>query len=78
MLPLYREGVDHDIVLKGSSSDLAPSPLYNMSLEQLELVKVYLQEHLYKGFIVPSDVPFIAPVLFAKKPKGGWRFYVNF
>ena len=42
MLPLYREGVDHDIVLKSSSRELAPSPLYNMLLEQLELVKAYL------------------------------------
>ena len=41
-LPPHREGVDHDIILEGSSSDLAPSPLYNMSLEQLELVKAYL------------------------------------
>ena len=70
--------MDHDIVLEGSSSDLAPSPLYNILLEQLELVKVYLREHLYKGFIVLSDVPFAALVLFAKKPKGGWRFCVNF
>jgi hypothetical protein len=49
-----------------------------MSLEQLELVKAYLQEHLQKGFIVPSDAPFTAPVLFAKKPGGGWRFCVDF
>jgi len=42
MLLLYYEEVDHDIILKGNSRDLAPSPLYNMLLEQLELVKVYL------------------------------------
>ena len=71
MLPPYHKGVDHNIVLKSSSRELAPSPLYNISLEQLELVKAYLQEHLQKGFIVPSDAPFTAPVLFAKKPKGG-------
>jgi len=41
-LPPHHEGVDHDIILKGNSRDLAPSPLYNISLEQLELVKVYL------------------------------------
>jgi len=45
-LPPHRKGVDHDIILKGNSRDLAPSPLYNISLEQLELVKVYLQKHL--------------------------------
>jgi len=42
MLLPHREGVDYNIILKGSSSDLAPSPLYNILLEQLELVKVYL------------------------------------
>jgi len=46
MLSLYREGVDYDIVFESSSRELAPSPLYNISLEQLELVKAYLQEHL--------------------------------
>jgi len=46
MLPPHREGVDHNIVLKSSSRELAPSPLYNILLKQLELVKAYLQEHL--------------------------------
>jgi len=41
-LPPHREGVDYNIILKGNSRDLAPSPLYNISLEQLELIKVYL------------------------------------
>jgi len=27
---------------------------------------------------VLSNIPFIAPVLFAKKLKGGWRFYIDF
>jgi len=71
MLPPHREGVDHNIVLKSSSKELAPSPLYNISLEQLELVKAYLQEHLQKGFIIPSDIPFAAPILFTKKLGGG-------
>ena len=74
----HRKGVDHDIVLEGDDQRLAPSPLYNMSLEQLELVKAYLEEHLRKGFIVPSDAPWASPVLFAKKPGGGWRFCVDF
>jgi len=42
MLPPYRKGVDYNIVLKSSSRELAPSPLYNILLEQLELVKAYL------------------------------------
>src|SRR3954454_11412930 len=49
-----------------------------MSLKQLELVKSYLKEHLHKGFIVPSSAPFASPILFAKKPGGGWRFCVDY
>ena len=41
-LPPYCKGVDYDIILKGNSRNLAPSPLYNILLEQLELIKVYL------------------------------------
>ena len=76
-LPLYKKKMDHDIVLK-ADNNLLPSPLYSISLEQLELVKEYLKDHLYKGFIVPSDAPYASPVLFAKKPGGGWRFCVDY
>ena len=49
-----------------------------MSLEQLELVKAYLEDHLKKGFIIPSNAPYASPVLFAKKPRGGWHFCVDY
>jgi len=76
-LPPHREGADHDIQLEGGNT-LAPSPLYSMSIEHLKLMKEYLEEHLKKGFIVPSGAPFASPVLFAKKPGGGWRFCVDY
>ena len=76
-LPPHREGVDHKIELE-SEATLAPSPLYSMSLEHLELTKAYLQENMKKGFIEMSDASFASPVLFAKKPGGGWRFCVDY
>ena len=76
-LPPHRENVDHDIILE-ADNNLVPSPLYSMSLEQLEAVKVYLEDHLKRGFIVPSGAPYASPVLFAKKPGGGWRFCVDY
>ena len=76
-LPPRRPGVDHDIQLEAENT-LARSPLYSMSIEQLRLMKEYLEEHLRKGFIVPSGAPFSSPVLFAKKPGGGWRFCVDY
>ncbi len=41
-------------------------------------MKEYLEEYLKKGFIIPSGAPFSSPVLFAKKPGGGWRFCVDY
>jgi len=41
-------------------------------------MKEYLEEHLKKGFIILSRAPFLSPVLFAKKPGGGWRFCVDY
>jgi len=77
VLPPHREGVDHQIELT-SKNTLASSPLYSMSLEQLELVKSYLEDHLRRGFITHSNAPYASPVLFAKKPGGGWRFCVDY
>ena len=41
-------------------------------------MKEYLEEHLKKGFIMPSQAPFTSLVLFAAKPDGGLRFYVDY
>lgn len=75
-LPEHRAS-DHHIVLEG---DIKPGycPLYNMSREELDLVKNYLEEHLAKGFIQASGSPFASPVLFVRKPGGGLRFCVDY
>ncbi len=69
ILPLYQL-YDYKIKLV-KDVDLGFSPLYKMTIEELETVKEYLVNNLYKGFIKPSQVPFIAPVLFVKKPNRG-------
>lgn len=71
-LPPHR-AYDHKIALS-SDHDLKYSPLYKMSVPELETVKEYLLDNLSKGFIEPSQAPFAAPVLFVKKPNGGLRF----
>ena len=76
-LPLHKDKVDHNIVLK-EENNLTSSPLYSMSLKQLKLVKAYLEDHLKKGFIVLSDALYTSSVLFTKKPEGGWHFYINY
>ena len=57
---------------------LSRSRIYLISGPKLKQVKKYLNEHLKKGFIVPSQAPFASPILFAEKPNGGLRFCVDY
>jgi len=49
-----------------------------MLAKELEVVKKYLTKNLDKGFINPSQAPFVAPILFVKKPDGSLRFCINY
>ncbi|EKD16286.1 polymerase [Drepanopeziza brunnea f. sp. 'multigermtubi' MB_m1] len=49
-----------------------------MSILKLELTKAYLIDNFNKGFIEPSIALFAAPILFAKKQDGSFRFYIDF
>ena len=49
-----------------------------MSRDELLVLRKTLTEHLDKGFIRASSSPAAAPVLFAKKPRGGLRFCVDY
>jgi transposase InsO family protein len=77
VLPPFRPGVDHRIELEatdGKKPELPWGPLYNMSREELLVLRKTLTELLDKGFIRVSNSPAAAPILFAKKPGGGLRF----
>ena len=63
---------DHDKI------GLSKSRIYSISGHKLEQVKKYLDEHLKKGFIVLSHASFASSILFAKKPNGELRFYINY
>jgi hypothetical protein len=75
-LPPHRT-IDHKIVLE-QENNLGFSPLYQMSLSELQTVKRYLLDNLDKGFIVPSQAPYASPVLFVKKPDGSLRFCIDY
>jgi hypothetical protein len=76
VLPPHRH-CDHKIKLQPGTTP--PSgPLYNMSVEELTVLRKFLQENLDKGFIRASTSPAASPVLFAKKPGGGLRFCVDY
>jgi len=81
-LPPHRDGVDHKVNLlkdeKGHELAVPWGPLYNMSREELLVLRKTLSDYLSKGFIRASSSPAGAPVLFARKPGGGLRFCVDY
>ena len=81
-LPPHRPGIDHKIELEkdvnGKTPEAPWGPLYNMSRDELLVLRKTLNELLDKGFIRVSNSPAAAPVLFVKKPGGGLRFCCDY
>lgn len=81
-LPPHRDGIDHKIELEKDQNGRTPEapwgPLYNMSRDELLVLRKTLNELLDKGFIRVSNSPAAAPVLFVKKPGGGLRFCCDY
>ncbi len=70
---------DHRIKLeKDHEIDHEYASLYNLSKEELLLIKKYLKEHLNKNFIESSTVSYASLILFAKKSDDELRFCVNY
>ena len=77
-LLLYR-GPEINYRIKLDPGTKSPwGPLYNMSRDELLVLRKTLTDLLDKGFIRVSNSPAAAPVLFAKKPGGGLRFCVDY
>jgi len=82
-LPPSRPNIDHQIELidadaKGRKPEIPWGPLYNMSREELLVLRKTLHDLLSKDFIRVSNSPAAAPVLFVRKPGGGLRFCVDY
>ena len=81
-LPVHRKGIDHKIELLRTADGSEPAvpwgPLYNMSREELLVLRKTLTELLDKEFIRVSNSPAAAPVLFVRKPGGGLRFCCDY
>jgi len=72
-----RRPYDHKIQLQeGKTSTF--EPLYDMSQDELRVLKKYLENNLAKDFIQASSSPAASSILFVKKPSGGLRFCVNY
>ena len=81
-LPPHQPGIDYKIEFEkdenGQEKKAPWGPLYNMSREELLLLRKTLTEYLDKNFIRISSSLAAAPVLFARKPSGGLRFCVDY
>ncbi|CCE31587.1 uncharacterized protein CPUR_05440 [Claviceps purpurea 20.1] len=81
-LPPHRPGFDMQIPLmkdeKGKELQPPHGPLYDMSHEELLVLRATLTDLLDKGWIRASASPASSPVLFARKPGGGLRFCVDY
>ena len=75
-LPPIRD-IDHEIKLLDDTSPPVQQP-YRMSPLELRELKHQLEQLLSKGFIRPSNSPYGAPVLFAKKKDGSLRMCVDY
>jgi len=62
----------------GKEPQVPFGPLYNMSRNELLILRKELTSLLNKGFIRISYSPVAAPVLFVRKPGGGLRFCVDY
>jgi hypothetical protein len=70
---------DHRIKLeKDHESDHEYVSLYNLSEDELLLIKKYLKEHLNKEFIESSTTSYASSILFAKKSNDELRFCVDY
>lgn len=81
-LPPHRPGVDTKIKLvkddQGKESEVPWSLLYEMSRDELLVLRKTLADLFDKNWIRASSSPGGAPGLFIKKPGGGLRFCVEY
>ena len=75
-LPPHRKGIDHEInFVEGKTNDDVPAmPLYQMSKDQLLVLRKALTELLDNGLIRVSNSPATAPIIFVKKLDGDCGF----
>ena len=75
-LPTHRP---YDISIKLSEgSEPKWGPIYNLSVDEMSVLKGYIEDNLAKGFIQPSSSPCSSPVLFVTKKDGTLRLCVDY
>ena len=72
-----RDHLDHHISLEKDAKSIFDL-IYNLSENELKVLKKYLEDKLFKGLIHPSISSFDSPVLFVKKSDGNLRLCVDY
>ena len=73
-LPPHRY-VDHEILTEGKPPR---GRMYSMSASELQEVRTWIEENLYKGFISASSSSCASPILFVKKKNGSLRLCMDY
>ena len=76
-LPPHRGHLDHHIPLMDDAKPVFGS-IYNLSENELKVLKKYIEDKFSKDLIRPSVSPFDSPVLFVKKPDDNLRLCVDY
>ena len=71
------EAHDHDIVLQPGTTP-PHRPIYNLSENELKVLREYIETALNKGWIRPSTSPAGAPIIFVPKKDGSLRLCVDY
>jgi hypothetical protein len=61
---------DHTIDLKPETPEMIRSKIYPMPVNEQDELDRFLEEHLRKGYIIPSKSPIASPIFFIKKKDG--------
>jgi hypothetical protein len=73
-----RKPYDHAIDLKPETPETIRSKVYPMPINEQEELDRFLEEHLRKGYIIPSKSPIASPVFFIKKKDGRLRLVQDY
>jgi hypothetical protein len=68
---------DHEIHLE-EGAKLRPGPIYQLTYEQSEELKKYIQKNVKRGYIRPSESSMASPILFVPKKNGKLRLCVDY
>jgi len=78
VLPPLRSGIDLEIQLKDDSLTPPFLRIYPLSDHEDGELRKFVEKNLQRGYIIPSNSPYAAPIFFVKKSRGGLRPCIDY